>query len=229
MIISKCSALLLFLLLCTCVRAQDGANSALDRLTPNNVTFVLVDYLDGFMPGIRSIDPPIFIANARAFARTATIFEIPTLILGDEGGFRGSFMAEIIDEAPQNAVRVPRHTVSAWGNPEFGSELEKAGRKKIVIGGISIDNCTSLTSFDLLRNGYEVYVVVDASGTTSKLVEDVAIDRLIQAGAVPISMVQLASELLVDWETPEGPKVGKLYAELSYWGVLGFYQPGERE
>ncbi len=206
------------------LKAQD--NPHLDELTKDNVTFIMVDYLDGFMPGIKTIEHHLFIANSRAFARTSKIFDIPTIILGDEGGFRGNFIKEIIDEAPEDAVKIGRHTVSAWDAAGFQETLKKFGRKKIVIGGISIDNCTLITSLDLLRNGYDVYVLVDASGTTSELVENAAIMRLVNAGAVPIGMVMLASEILKDWKKPEGKQVGALYAELTYWGVLGLYKPG---
>ncbi|QCW99456.1 isochorismatase family protein [Aggregatimonas sangjinii] len=117
-----------------------------------------------------------------------------------------------------NDIKIERHTASAWGSKPFRDAIEKFGKKKIVIGGISIDICTQLTTLDLLANGYEVYVVVDASGTDQPIVEQAAMMRMQQAGATMITWGTLASELMVDWKTPEGPKVGKLYQEHSAWG-----------
>ena len=86
------------------------------------------------------------------------------------------------------------------------------------MAGISINNCLMLTALDAMAAGYEVYVVVDASGTNSQLVELAAMMRLTQAGAVMTSWVTLASELMNDWQTPEGAKVGALYQKYSDWG-----------
>jgi len=95
------------------------------------------------------------------------------------------------------------------------------GRRTVVLGGISLDNCTSLTSLDLLAAGYEVYVVVDASGADSELVERVAVHRLLQAGAVLTTWLQFACEVMGDWQTPEGPEIGKLVQAHSHYGALG--------
>ena len=96
--------------------------------------------------------------------------------------------------------------------------LKQINRPKVIMAGISIDNCVLQNALDILAAGYEVYVVVDVSGTESQLVEIAAMMRLTQAGAVMTSWVSLASELLDDWNTPEGPEVGALYQELSAWG-----------
>lgn len=83
-----------------------------ERLKTEDVGVVLVDYLDGFLPGIRSIDTRIFRKNAEAFARISAIFRLPTILLGEEGGFRGKFFPEVLTAAP-HARRVERHTPSA--------------------------------------------------------------------------------------------------------------------
>lgn len=100
----------------------------------------------------------------------------------------------------------------------FRKVIQEEGRKKLIMAGISINNCLMLTALDAMAAGYEVYVVVDASGTNSQLVEQAAMMRLTQAGAVMTSWVTLASELMNDWQTPEGAKVGALYQKYSDWG-----------
>ncbi|SMG47022.1 Nicotinamidase-related amidase [Marivirga sericea] len=192
-------------------------NQYTERLKKEEVTLVMVDFLEGFVPGIRTIDRNMFYANAEALAKVGSIFKLPTIMLGDEGGFRGNFFPKVKENLP-NATYIERHTVSAWDEPKFREELERMGNKKIVLGGISIDICTTQLTLDLLNNGYQVYVVVDASGSDTNLNEMAAMLRLTQAGAVMLNWGALASELMKDWATPEGPQVGELYQKYSYWG-----------
>jgi nicotinamidase-related amidase len=187
------------------------------KITRENATFVLVDFLEGFLPGIQTIEPRTFRTNAAAFARISEVFRMPTLMLGDEGSFRGAFMPEVVAHTG-HAVRIERHTVSAWGEPRFREEIERIGRRKVVLGGISLDICTLHLTLDLLAAGYEAYVVADVSGSDTLLNEQVAMQRMTQAGAVMTNWGSVASELMVDWQTAEGPEVGKLYQDFSAWG-----------
>lgn len=195
----------------------NSQNQYTKKLNKEEVTLVMVDFLEGFVPGIRTIDKSLFYANAEALAKVGSIFKLPTIMLGDEGGFRGDFFPKVKENLP-NATYIERQTVSAWDEPAFRKELERFGNKKIVLGGISIDICTAQLTLDLLNNGYEVYVVVDASGSDTNLNEMAAMLRLTQAGAVMINWGTLASELMKHWGTPEGPLVGALYQNYSYWG-----------
>ena len=188
-----------------------------EKVSKSNSALVLVDFLDGFLPGLKSIDHSLMRKNAEALARVGEIFKLPTIMLGEEGDFRGNFFPEVVTHA-KDAIRVERHTPSAWDEPAFQEQLKAFGRKKIILGGISLDICTLQTTLDLLANGYEAYVCVDASGSDTSLNETAAMMRMTQAGAVMTSWGSLASELMLDWQTPEGPMVGELYQKFSYWG-----------
>lgn len=209
----------LFALLLVCVFTSQLAaqNQYTEKLDKEEVTLVMVDFLEGFVPGIRTIDRNLFYANAEALARIGNIFKLPTIMLGDEGGFRGDFFPKVKAQLP-DATYITRETVSAWDEIKFREEIKRMGNKKIVLGGISLDICTAQLTLDLLNNGYQVYVVVDASGSDTNINEMAAMLRLTQAGAVMINWGTLASELMKDWRTPEGPKVGALYQNYSYWG-----------
>lgn len=189
----------------------------LTKLSRENCTLVMVDFLTGFMPGLQTIDHDLFMGNVTALAKIGTIFKLPTIVLGDEGGFRGDFFPIIREEFSEDLF-IARHTPSAWTEAAFRDRLKEYARPKILMGGISIDNCTLQTGLDVMKAGYELYVVVDCSGTDHPLVEQAAMQRLGQAGAVMTSWVSLASELMGDWETPEGPAVGELYQKYSAWG-----------
>ncbi len=200
--------------------AQTSAQTQIDftsKLTPDNATFVMVDFLEGFIPGINTIEARTFRRNAEAYARLTDIFDMPTIMLGDEGGFRGNFLPEVAAYTT-HAERIERHVVSAWDEPAFRDAIERIGRKKIVLGGPSIDICTLQLALDLKSAGYEPYVVVDVSGSDTYLNEQASIFRLQQAGIVVTNWGSVASELMVDWNSEEGEAIGMLYEEYSAWG-----------
>jgi hypothetical protein len=196
------------------------ANRYTEKLSRGNCCAVFVDYLTGFLPGLRTMEPELFDHNVRGYTLSMRALGVPHCILGDEGGFRGEFFP-VIKQEFAGAPTFERHAPSAWTAPAFREWVAGTGRRKVILGGISIDNCTSQTSFDLIANGYEVYVVVDASGAESELVERAAIHRLVQAGATPVNWVQIACEIMADWQTPEGPAIGRLLAQYSRYGALG--------
>jgi Isochorismatase family len=191
-------------------------NKYTEKLSKTNATLIMVDYLTGFDSGLKTIDRNLYYHNVTALAKMGEIFKLPTIVLGDEGGFRGKFYP-LINKYLPNATKLGRQASSAWKEQKVQDFLKKSERKKIIIAGISLDNCVLQTSLDLLKNGYEVYVVVDASGTDEILVEQAAMMRLTQAGAVMVNWVSIASEIMDDWNTPEGPAVGKLYQDHSAW------------
>jgi nicotinamidase-related amidase len=124
--------------------------------------------------------------NIAAFAKFSSLFKMPTTVMGEEKDYYGTFLPGMRAAiAAGGKTFAPRSSVSVY-TPDFAKWLKETGRKNVIIGGISIDNCTLHTSLDLLRNGYNVYVAVDASGTNSKAAEDAAIERLVLAGAVPV-------------------------------------------
>jgi nicotinamidase-related amidase len=190
-----------------------------EKLTRDNAIFIWVDFLEGFLPGLKTIDHTLLRQNVDAYCQLASIFKMPTIMLGEEGDFRGKFFPECTQNIESaKAIRVERHTPSAWDEPNFRSVLEQIGRKKVILGGISLDICTALLTTDLLHHNYECYVVVDVSGSDTLLNEQAAMLRLTQVGAVMTNWGSIASQIMGDWQTPEGAKIGQLYQENSYWG-----------
>jgi Isochorismatase family len=180
------------------------ANPALSGFTPDNAVLVYVDYVTGLDNLMNTIPGKQYRNNIAAFAQFSGLFKMPSAILGEENDYYGTYLPEIkklINEGGKTFA--PRSKISAY-TPDFVSWLESTGRKNVIIGGISIDNCTLHTSLDLLRNGYNVFVIVDVSSTNSQLAEDAAIQRLIQAGAVPVSWLNALTELGADFAGPYG-------------------------
>lgn len=198
-----------------------------EKLSRTNCAVVFVDFLTGFLPGLRSIDRDLYARNVEGWCRATVALGLPHCVLGDEGGFRGDFFP-VIEGHVANAPRFARHTPSAMRSGGFAdwiAERRAEGRGKIVLGGISIDNCTMQTSLDLLAEGLEVYVVVDVCGAESVLVEQAAIARLVQAGVVPVNWTQFACEVMDDWQSAEGEAIGGLLSTYSRYGALGV--PGD--
>ncbi len=185
-------------------RRQRDQNPALAGFSPANSALVYVDYVTGLDNLMTTIPGKQYRNNIAAFAKFSSLFKMPTAVLGEENGYYGTFLPEIktlISEGGRTFAS--RSTPSAY-TAEFADWLASTGCPNVVIGGISIDNCTLHTSLDLLRNGYNVFVVVDVSSTNSKLAEDAAIQRLIQAGAVPVSWLNALTELGMDFAGPHG-------------------------
>lgn len=181
-----------------------STNPALSGFTPANAVLVYVDYVTGLDNLMTTVPGKQYRNNIAAFAKFSSLFKMPTAVVGEENNYYGTFLPEIKKLIVEGGKTfAPRSTPTAY-TPDFASWLKSTGRQNVIIGGISIDNCTLHTSLDLIRNGYNVFVVVDVSSTNSKLAEDAAIQRLIQAGAVPVSWLNALTELGADFAGPQG-------------------------
>jgi nicotinamidase-related amidase len=182
--------------------AETARAAALTDLTPENAVLVYVDFNTGLDNLLTTIPGEQFRHNVTAFSKIGQVFDMPIAIFGEENDFYGPFYPEI---APVQAKGRQFHRTSPSGyTPEFAAWLESTGRRNVIIGGISIDNCTLHTSLDLLRNGYNVFVLTDVSPTNNPAAYEAALTRLVQAGAVPMTWVSVGTDLVGDWNTPAG-------------------------
>ncbi|MGG5889124.1 isochorismatase family protein [Falsiroseomonas sp. HC035] len=178
-------------------------NPALRRMTPESAVIAYVDYVTGLDNLVTTIPGPVFRNNIQAFARFSPLFKLPTAVFGEENQYYGSFLPEIRTLIDAGAATFPRSTPSGC-TPDFMAWLQAKGRRDVIIGGISIDNCTLHTALDLLRAGYNVQVVVDVSGSNSRLAEDAALARLQAAGSVNAGWLNTLTELGADFAGPFG-------------------------
>ncbi|MGX9965348.1 isochorismatase family protein [Roseomonas sp. F4] len=176
---------------------------ALRRMTPDSAVVVYVDYVTGLDNLITTIPGRQFRNNIQAYAKFSALFAMPTAVFGEENGYYGTFLPEIRALIDAGAATFPRTTPSGCTSA-FMAWLAATGRRDVIIGGISIDNCTLHTALDLLRAGYNVQVVTDVSGSNSKLAEDMAIQRLAAAGAVNAGWLNTLTELGTDFAGPFG-------------------------
>jgi nicotinamidase-related amidase len=181
--------------------------SKLEMLTPQNCAIALVDYQPAMYQGVQSHDRLTTFNNVQILAKTAKLFGIPTVISTiAQDTFSGPFMPEIIKLFPDHTV-VDRTAMNAWLDEGFHAAVLSTGRKKLVIAGLWTEACVLFATLDLLKEGFEIYVPADACGDISPEAHERSMERMNQAGAVPITSLQYVFELQQDWarsETYEG-------------------------
>ena len=195
-----------------------------DFLTPQNCAVTLIDFQPAIYFGVQSSDRLPIMHNALVLAKAAKLFRLPVVLSTVASqSFSGPLSPEIASIFP-NLPIVDRTAINAWLDPNYRKALEGTGRKKIVIAGLWTEACVLFPTLDLLKSGYDVYIPTDACGDISQEAHERSIQRLIQAGAVPVTSLQVLFELQQDWarsETYNGV-IDILKAESPYGIQVGF-------
>lgn len=172
-------------------------------LNPNETVLTLIDYQPATYFGVESHDRRSIIHNVMILAKTAQLFEVPTVLSTIAAqSFSGPFTPEITALFPNQPV-YDRTSINAWLDPAYRKALAATGRKRVVIAGLWTEACVLFPALELLAAGYEVFVPTDACGDVSVEAHERAVTRLVQAGAVPITSLQLLFELQQDWARTE--------------------------
>jgi nicotinamidase-related amidase len=187
-------------------------------LTPQNAVLALIDYQPDQYAGVGSVKHEELLAHVTMLGHVATAFELPVVLstVYVKHGMSGTNV-ELRDALP-GVPEIDRTSMNSWEDPEFVAAVESTGRKKLVIAGLWTEVCVVFPTLDALRAGYQVYVVVDAIGGVSRVAHESAMQRMIQAGAIPISVLALACELQRDWGRPEANRLRLIMRE--YFGKL---------
>jgi len=173
-------------------------------ITPQNAALLLIDYQPAQVASVRSMDHELLVRNAVSTVRTIKAFAVPVVhstvnVASGQGQPTIPELAGLLaDDKP-----LDRTTVNSWEDTEFLEAVRATGRRKLIFCALWTEVCLAFTALDALREGYEVYPVVDAIGGTSPEAHRAGLDRVIQAGGQPISWVSLACELQRDWARPE--------------------------
>jgi nicotinamidase-related amidase len=185
-----------------------------ERFTPENSVFAFVDHQTGLMNLVHNTSSVEFKSLVIGLAKTAKLLKVPSVITTSaETGPNGPFLPEVLALLPDAPV-IPRPgQINAWDNSDFVDAIKKTGRKKIIMSGITTDVCVAFATLSALDAGYEVYVVVDASGCQGADVQQAAIVRMAQAGATIGTWFAISCELLSDWRNPGGPGFAQLCIE----------------
>jgi len=172
-------------------------------LTPENAAFLFIDYQPAQLATIRSLDPALLMKNAVSTVRTIKTFGVPVVhSTVNVAAGREPTLPELADLLTEDKP-LDRTTVNSWEDVEFLQAVHATGRRKLIICALWTEVCMAFTALDALRDGYEVYPVVDAIAGTSPQAHRAGLERVTQAGGQPISWVSLACELQRDWARQE--------------------------
>ena len=182
------------------------------KLDKNNAAVLLVDHQAGLSSLVRDIEPDKFRNNVLALAALAKYFELPTILTTSfENGPNGPLMTELKETFPDDPYIARPGQINAWDNEEFVKAVKATGKKQLIIAGIVTEVCVAFPALSALEEGYEVFVITDASGTFNEITRHSAWDRMSSAGAQLMTWFGAACELHRDWRNDvEG--LGTLFA-----------------
>jgi len=167
-------------------------------LTPENCTALFIDFQPQMLFAVKSIEGQSLVCNAVGLAKATRLFNVPTILTTvAEESFSGPTFSQLIDVLKEQPI--DRTTMNCWEDDRVVNAVKKIGRKKLVLAGLWTEVCIVCPTIMALQEGYEVYVVADACGGTSQIAHDMAIMRMVQAGAVPVTWLQVMLEWQRDW------------------------------
>jgi len=182
-------------------------------LTPDNCVLVLIDHQPFQLANVNSHEPTMVMNNVTGLAKTAKAYGIPT-ILTTVNAERGGRIFKSIQDVFADQKTIDRTYINAWEDKRVVEAVKKTARRKIVFAALWTEMCLAMPAIQAMGDGYDVYVVTDASGGVSVEAHDMGIRRLVAAGAQPITWLGMAGELQRDWaRTQYLPDVAKIFAD----------------
>jgi nicotinamidase-related amidase len=175
-------------------------NPKLELLTPSNCQLIFIDQQPQMAFGVQSMDRQALKNNTVALAKSAKLFNVPTIITTVETqAFSGPTYPELLDVFPGKEI-LERSSMNSWDDQKVRDALAANGKKKVIVSGLWTEVCNNSFALSaMLEGGYEIYMVADASGGTSKEAHDYAMQRMVQAGVVPVTWQQVMLEWQRDW------------------------------
>lgn len=201
----------------------DAKDGRLELLTDKNSVLALVDYQPSMFKGVASGDKTIIKNAAIGAAKAASILGIPVVLSSINPKFNGEFIPEITSLFPGLKVfarKIP--SFDAFEDDRNWNAVKRTSRKKLVISGLWTSMCFAYSALHGLKNGLEVYGLIDAAGDSTPVAHKYGIKRMLQAGVIPITLESLVSEWMHDWDNP---KAGELVSEVysKYGAMIGLH------
>ena len=170
------------------------------RLDKSQAAVLLVDHQAGLLSLVRDIEPDKFRNNVLAVADLARYFELPTILTTSfENGPNGPLMPELKQLFPAAPYIARPGSINAWDNEDFVAAVKATGRRQLIIAGVVTEVCVAFPALSAIEEGYEVFVVTDASGTFDAITRQAAWGRMSRAGAQLMNWFGVACELHRDW------------------------------
>lgn len=167
-------------------------------LRPEDSILVLIDHQPYQFANLNSHEPALIVNNVVGLAKTAKAFNVPTIlttVIEERGGHLIKGLQDVFpDQKP-----IDRTFINTWQDPNVTDIVKKSGRKQLVLAALWTEICLAMPAIQALGEGYEVFIVTDASGGVSLEAHDMAVRRMVQAGAVPITWTAVLGEWQRDW------------------------------
>jgi nicotinamidase-related amidase len=167
-------------------------------LRPENSVLVLIDHQPYQFANLHSHEPTMIVNNVIALGKLAKVFNVPTILSTVIEG-RGGFLIKGLQDVFPDQKPINRTFINAWEDPKVTDAVKKTGRKQLVLAALYTEICLAMPAIQALADGYDVFIVTDASGGVSAEAHDMAVRRMVSAGAVPITWLAVLGEWQRDW------------------------------
>ncbi|AIO36754.1 hydrolase [Burkholderia pseudomultivorans] len=181
-------------------------------IDPNDTAMLLIDHQSGLFQTVKDMEMTVLRKHATALAKMATLCKMPVITTASvPQGPNGPLIPEIHESAPHAQYVARTGQINAWDNPDFVAAVKATGRKTLIIAGTVTSVCMAFPAISAVQDGYKVFAVIDASGTYSKMAQEITLARIVQAGVVPIDTAAVASELQKTWHRPDAQQWAEMY------------------
>lgn len=184
-------------------------------INPDDAVMLLIDHQSGLFQTVNDMPMPSLRAHAAALATMATLCKIPVITTASvPQGPNGPLIPEIHQNAPHAKYVARKGEINAWDNPEFVAAVKATGKKTLIIAGTITSVCMAFPAISAVQEGYRVFAVVDASGTYSKMAQEITLARVVQAGVVPMDTAAVAAELQKTWHRDDAMAWAEIYTKI---------------
>ncbi|GAA3547833.1 isochorismatase family protein [Zobellella aerophila] len=188
-------------------------NNAKPVIDAADAVMLLIDHQSGLFQTVKDMPMPELRANVTTLAKVATLAEIPVITTASvPQGPNGPLIPEVHQFAPHAQYVARKGEINAWDNPEFVAAVKATGRNTLIIAGTITSVCMAFPSISAVYDGYRVFAVIDASGTYSKMAQEITLARIVQAGVVPIDTAAVCSEIQKTWHREDALQWAEAYS-----------------
>ena len=190
----------------------DGQKPTID---PSDAVMLLIDHQSGLFQTVQDMPMTTLRSHAAALAKMASLAKLPLITTASvPQGPNGPLIPEILENAPHAKYVTRKGEINAWDNPDFVAAVKATGRKTLIIAGTITSVCMAFPAISAVADGYKVFAVIDASGTYSKMAQEITLARVVQAGVVPMDTAAVASELQKSWNRDDAMQWAEIYTKV---------------
>lgn len=184
-------------------------------INPEDAVMLLIDHQSGLFQTVGDMPMTELRARASVLAKIATLANMPVITTASvPQGPNGPLIPEIHQNAPHAKYIARKGEINAWDNPEFVEAVKATGKKQLIIAGTITSVCMAFPAISAVAEGYQVFAVIDASGTYSKMAEEITLARIVQAGVVLMDTAAVASEIQKTWNRADAAEWAQAYTQI---------------